>query len=174
MKNFKTVYNTARTIVAGGLLLTGASALAVENYGTGARAANFNCISSDCSGGGVSGGDAMFPPEVEGYQQLASTNSVSGSLGSATVTASLVDSGMGYTTMLQTGTASGATLGAANASGHTLEHYVYSGPATTLTITATLIGTVVGTFIVHLIGCESMQFQVFRCARIGRYARRLA
>ena len=139
-----TAQSAVRAIAAGSFVLAATGALAVDNYGTAATARNINCISADCSGGGVSGGDSMFAPDVEGYQILQSDNSVMGSLGQATVSAQLVDTGLGYTTMLQTGDAIGATGGAAGATGHTLEHYTYTGPATTLTINVDLTGTLIG------------------------------
>ena len=139
-----TARKTCAALATAALALSATAALAVDTWGTGASAFSLNCISSDCGGGGVSGGDAMFPPNVEGYQVAQSTNSVSGSLGNADVTASLVDSGSGYTTMLQTGDADSSTLGIAGGSGHTLEFYSYSGPSTTVTVTATLVGTFVG------------------------------
>jgi len=133
-----------RALVTGGLLLSGSAALAVENFGTGVRAETLNCFVISCFGGASSGGNTTVATPADGVQELETTNSVSGVQGTASVTATLVDSGMGFTTMLQTGTANSNVGGVAPVEGHTLEHYTYSGPTTRLDIIATMEGTVIG------------------------------
>lgn len=134
----------AHAAITSALLLAGPATLAVESWGTKAEAFNINCISSDCGGGGISGGDTTFAPAVVNFQGTPATNLVDGTLGMATVTANFETAAPGLATMKQTGEAVGGANGAALSEGNTLDYVTYSGPPTTVTITVDLTGTHVG------------------------------
>lgn len=123
-----------------GLALVTAPALAADSWGTKAEAFSLNCISADCSGGGVSGGDSQFPPAVTNLLSSPATNGVTGTLGTSTVTAAFEDAAPGLATMRQTGEATGGANGIAFGEGNTLDLVSYSGPPTTVTITVDLTG----------------------------------
>ncbi|MFK8015401.1 MAG: thrombospondin type 3 repeat-containing protein [Gammaproteobacteria bacterium] len=133
-----------RTSILCAVLLSATSVHAAESWGTKAEAFNLNCTSTDCSGGGVSGGDSIFEPDVVNFQGSPATNNVDGSLGTATVTASFEADGSGLATMRQTGEATGAINGIAFSEGNTLDFVTYNGPPATVTISIDLTGTHTG------------------------------
>ncbi len=105
------------------------------NWGTAANTFNLNCISADCGGGGVSGGDSGPGSNEDNYQSSPATSTINNSLGATTVTAEFVGAGPGLNTMLFTGDSTSTTLGISDGTSKALGLYTYSGPATNLTIT---------------------------------------
>lgn len=133
------------------MLLIGRSALAQqpEGYGTSAESTTISCSTAGCSGGGV------FPPGSIGTQEnnpfgLSASTMVQDTEGTAEAHGNLVEIAPGLRTLVMTGQATGDVTGSTGRGGSgrgsstALQGYYYSGPATTLTVTADLSGTFSG------------------------------
>lgn len=119
----------------------GAQAGGVSNWGSAAESFNYNCISPDCDGGGVFGGDSTFGPIEDLFQQSGATSTTTGTLGTATVTSEFAAASPSLGSMKMTGEASSSAQGIARGIAYALDFYTYSGPATTLDIVLSLTGT---------------------------------
>lgn len=108
------------------------------NWGTTAGSSTLNCISADCGGGGVGGGDSDFSPFVDNVQELSASSAIVNPLGNASTLTEFVDVEPGLKTMVFTGQATSSITGIARAGGDALALYSYSGPDIDLTITATV------------------------------------
>ncbi len=130
------------------LLLAFASAVpgiahsgAASNWGSAAESFIYNCISTDCDGGGVFGGDSAFGPFEDLSQQSGATSTTTGTLGTVTVTSGFVAAAPGLGSMKMTGEATSSAQGIAVGIAHALDFYTYSGPATTIDVVLSLTGT---------------------------------
>jgi hypothetical protein len=140
-----------RVLILLAILLIGHSSLAQqpEGYGTSADSTTISCITAGCGGGGV------FPPGSIGTLEdnpfgVSANTMVQDTEGAADAHANLVDIAPGLRTLVLTGQATGSATGSTGRGGSgrgdcsALQGYIYSGPPTTLTVTADLSGTFSG------------------------------
>ncbi|MEM7084145.1 MAG: thrombospondin type 3 repeat-containing protein [Pseudomonadota bacterium] len=103
------------------------------NWGTHATGNTLNCISADCGGGGVSGGDSSFGPADDNVEGAPASHMSNTSLGTSNVFVDVID-GNGVAVPSISGSATSSSQGIGSATGISLIFYTYSGPTTTITV----------------------------------------
>ncbi|NNF18130.1 MAG: hypothetical protein HKN70_15410 [Gammaproteobacteria bacterium] len=144
MKTSKLLTCWGATLFTAALLNVNASAQDPTNWGTWAATGTLNCISADCSGGGVSGGDAAIGPEDDQVEATPATSTIINPLGNATSLAGFTTAAPGLEVFQISGDGTSVPGGASRAEGAALAFYRYSGPTTSVTVTASLSSTFSG------------------------------